>query len=93
MELDLSSKEKKTVIACCENYYDDEVPGASSLLPNIKAKLNRDEDLTLDELKILYQCLDRETHDMYENVENPKSVKIIEEAQLKIQILIKQMMA
>lgn len=88
MTLDLSNAEKKEVIACCDNYYDDEVPGASAFLLKIKAKLKRDEPLEQEELKILYSCLDRDVHDMEAQANNAKSCRLLEEAQIKIKALI-----
>ena len=83
---DLTAREKKELIDCCDNFYDDEVPGASKALPVIQAKIKREEELTREELRILVECLDRDTHDMEAAVNNSTTFKLLEEIQQKIEI-------
>jgi hypothetical protein len=91
--LELEKKEAKLLKDCCDNYYDDEVEGASSVLAKIKQRLQNDLCIDLDkvEAQILYNCLDRDIHDFYSQIEHKKDCQILEQIQSKLQNLLKKL--
>lgn len=86
--LNLNEIEKKELISMMENYFDDEVEGASHHFPSIKKKLEEAEALSSKELSILSLCLKREIEDFYMQAEHKKRSKIYEAIDAKIQNLI-----
>lgn len=88
LELNLTEKEKTELFSAMENYYDDEVPGASGAFPVIKNKLKSGEGLSKEELKIIYNCLSRDIHDFLYQIEHKSSAKIYERINQKIDALI-----
>lgn len=86
MKIDLSHEERNLLLGCCDNYYDDEVSGASKILLSIKDKIkNNLFELSKEEASILSQCLDRDVHCMENNVEHPDEVIMLEKIIIKLE--------
>ncbi len=90
MKLKLNLNEKEELKDLHENFYEDEVPEATSeVLQGITKKLINDEDVSNSDLIILSNCLDRELSDFNYKKEHGKSYKNYESIFHKIQKTIK----